>query len=436
MNRKALIQSAILCAMLVSSALAQRKYTVATVPGPATTSSTYNVASWISDDGKTVVGAVHDRSIKDVNGSPVGQCYVSTKGNVQIFPTPGYSCTPATNGGANKNGEFAGALVPISIDPSVGGPAAVAFTNLNGAFDPYGAQLPFAVNGNLGSWSTGVNKAGSVVGYAVGFDGAKYVQYGFLHKDGSTVALALNKAAAIHNDGDIAGDVVIPGFQDPNAMNGARQPRNAAIYHDGTVTRLGTLGGPSVSTAGPESSASAVNCRGEAVGWSQLVPADFSKPDTLKNEGFFWDGSQMRAIQIPDASGKPLGNWATSLNDAGEVVGNFYTSQASDASFFFVQSPTKAFHYANGKAVDLNTVLANAPDGLTLLTASYINNAGQILADGVMTDGSQSTYLLTPVGQLAASSGLRGSVVRATGHSPAGGCAIGDIAMPHRGPSN
>jgi len=108
------MQKKVIFAVIIGTALgqvcfAQRLYTVAPVPGPAPSSTTYNAGSWISDDGSVVFGALYDTSIKDSSGNPVvaGQCYISTKGNAQVFPTPGYNCNSQywTNRGfANDKG--------------------------------------------------------------------------------------------------------------------------------------------------------------------------------------------------------------------------------------------------------------------------------------------------------------------------------------------
>ena len=58
----------------------------------------------------------------------------------------------------------------------------------------------------------------------------------------------------------------------------------------------------------------------------------------------------------------------------------------------------RAFYSANGKAVDLNSLLVDPPEGLVLRDVFYISNTVQILAGARYNENSYSpTYLLTPV---------------------------------------
>jgi hypothetical protein len=396
MNSKAKL----FCTLLVGAAignpcLGQRRYTVTPVPGPVPTATTYNNATWISDGGTVVFGSVYDSSMKNGEGQPIGQCYISMNGNVQVYSTPGYSCAASGPGGANNSGQFAGVLAGVQLVGSV--PA--AFSNLNGNFTSLAPQLQ-ADNGLQGSWSTGIDQNGNVVGYAVALDSSVIngaIQYGFLVSGSQTVQLPLDRASSINNFGLIGGDAIVAGVPNGNFGVAGRQPRVAALYSSGSVMQLGTLGGPAVSTDGPESSVTAVNNNGQAVGWSTLVPEDFNNPSSFFDEAFFWDGSSLHAIQMQDAAGNTLASIANSLNDAGEVVGYFYSMPVTGLGTYFSLAGARAFYYSNGHVVDLNTLLVNPPQGLVLATATYINNNGQILASAVMPDGSQPTYLLTPV---------------------------------------
>jgi hypothetical protein len=388
--------------------LGQRMYTVTPVPGPVPTGTTYNVATWISDDGTVVYGSVFDTSQKDGAGFAIGQCYISTNGQAQLFSTPGFSCADGgagqysdgvTNGGANAKGQFVGTLSSVQLIGTV----ATAFGNLNGSFNLLGDQLPGAgPNASLGTWSTGIDQNGDVVGFA-------YISglYGFLaSSNGNITQLPLQQAYAINSSGSaIAGDIVGPTTTGSPAPP---QPRNAAIYSNGTVTNLGTLGGPSVSPNGPESVALAVNDLGQAVGWSELVPTNFNDPSTIFDEGFFWDGQKMNAIVINNSTGAPAYNLAISLNNHGEVVGNYYTGTVTGfGQLFSGGAQTHAYYYFDGKATDLNNQLVNPPAGLVLATANYINANGQILASASNADGSRPTYILTPVSSTATPTGQK-----------------------------
>lgn len=382
------------CATFTSAAIcgtcfAQRMYTIAPIAGPAPSATTYNSASWISDDGTVIYGVNYDMSTVQQLGVPAGQCYISSNGKIQVFATPGYSCSPSSiygvsAGNANANGQFVGELTPLQMS----GATPVAFANLNGTFDPVGTQIP----NTQFSFATSIDQNGNVVGYALGTPPVPTPngigEYALLASGGQVTQLPLTLATGIGRNGAISGMVIAPGY--PFSPT----PRNAALLVNGNVMNLGTLGGPSVNANGPESQAMALNNNGQVVGWSSLAPEDFSNPSTLLIEGFFWDGTKMNPIVINDSSGNPLENTAVSVNDSGEVVGQFYPAQVTFGQAF--TAPTHALYYANGKAVDLNAMLIDPPKGLVLATANYINNAGQIIATAVMPDGSQPSYLLTP----------------------------------------
>jgi hypothetical protein len=66
---------------------------------------------------------------------------------------------------------------------------------------------------------------------------------------------------------------------------------------------------------------------------------------------------------------------ANAINDHGVIVGN------------------PAFRYQGSSVIDLNSLVAGS--GWTLLTATGINNSGQIVGQGII-NGTRRGYLLTP----------------------------------------
>ena len=83
-------------------------------------------------------------------------------------------------------------------------------------------------------------------------------------------------------------------------------------------------------------------------------------------------------------------SYAFSVNDSGQIVG-----QASFKSPFTFYH---AFLYTNGSIIDLNSLIDPSLE-IVLTQAHNINNAGQILAEGISTSGNYvgNSFLLTPV---------------------------------------
>ena len=81
------------------------------------------------------------------------------------------------------------------------------------------------------------------------------------------------------------------------------------------------------------------------------------------------------------------------INDSGWVVG-YHRAPSSDATFVSPQG-VHPFLFAGGKVYDLNTQVDNA-SGWTLVSATGVNNAGQIAGNGYL-NGQLTAFLLTPV---------------------------------------
>ena len=125
-----------------------------------------------------------------------------------------------------------------------------------------------------------------------------------------------------------------------------------------------------------KSRGSAVNDAGQVVGWSYL-------PNDSAAHAFLVDGGPM--MDLGTVSGWS-NSYATGINAAGTIVGN---SSESGTGGPFVGS-------AGGRLVDLNTYIDTFLQIVTRATA--INDAGQILADGITDNFMENEYLLTPGG--------------------------------------
>ena len=134
---------------------------------------------------------------------------------------------------------------------------------------------------------------------------------------------------------------------------------------------IGTLGGP-------QTQPTAINNRGQIVGFSDNAADTVSEP-------FFYSGGTMTAIPLGPFVG---GGNAFGLNDEGVVVGS--AAFAGDiVSHAYVW-------YGSGSMEDLNGLIDPSLDW-TLDSANAVNDLGVILASGYQPGGPDHALLLTPV---------------------------------------
>lgn len=164
------------------------------------------------------------------------------------------------------------------------------------------------------------------------------------------------EASAINNQGQVAGEVFLP------------QGGSGAVVWNGTqLTRLNSLGGT-------YSDAYAINNRGQVAGSS-----DLASPES--HHAVLWNGKKATDLgtfggHYSDAKG---------INDRGQVVG--VASYGSTD-----QNPGELSHAAlwNGaRATDLGSL--GGPSGYSF--ANGINNAGVIVGESGMADGSEHATL-------------------------------------------
>jgi probable HAF family extracellular repeat protein len=214
-----------------------------------------------------------------------------------------------------------------------------------------------------------------------------------------------SRAMAINNDGAVAGYVT--------AENGLPV---AVLWTNDEPRELGSLGGGS-------SQALDVNGEDQVVGYSSVNDRSGIVP-------FIFENGEMRELSLPDGlqgyaseindSGLILGTalevgddvklvavaWenetvrllpglepdadtiATAVNEAGQIVGSAATDDGGHEGLVAVL-------WDGDEVIDLNTQIP-AGAGFTLISATGINEAGQILADATASDGSRHGVLLTP----------------------------------------
>ncbi len=201
-----------------------------------------------------------------------------------------------------------------------------------------------------GSWSgaTGINDSGQVVGsWATSVSSGD--SHPWLYSNGTMTSLpepsdltgAACEANAINNNGQIVG-----GCRDASGND------HAVLWQNGTVTELGTLGGP-------RSFATAIDTNGQIVGWAAT--------STDATDGFLWSNGTMT----------DLGSFLpAAINNNGVMVGGQYIDRG-------------------GTVQNLNNLIP-ANSGYQITNATGINDNGQIVALASDATTSQAAVLLNP----------------------------------------
>ena len=216
------------------------------------------------------------------------------------------------------------------------------------------------------SLSSGINRAGDIVGEVITPDGRRRA---FLYRGGQMVLLdtlllpgsgwTLQEADAINDRGDIAGTGLHRGV------------RHAFLLHCGAVTDLND--GLPRGSGWTLEQAQAINAAGDTVSLGKRGDCSHI---FLSRHGVAVDlGTLPEFPNLVEAH----------LNNAGQIVGRAESS-AGDRQC--------AFLYSGGRLTDLNTVLPPAAHW-ALLDAGGINDSGVIAGTGEH-EGRTRLFLLTP----------------------------------------
>jgi probable HAF family extracellular repeat protein len=214
--------------------------------------------------------------------------------------------------------------------------------------------------GPLGGLSA--DSAVSTSGMSTGWlDTSNGYSNAFLSDNGTTTVLGTlggnySAGEAVNNAGQVTGWAQTSG-----------EIYNAFLYSSGKMLDLGTFGGNYSNGLGISNS-------GQVTGWAQDSSGYY-------NAFLYSDGTMTDLGTLGGTS-----SIGYAINDLGQVTGWAYTGDGSD----------HAFVYSDGQMIDLNTAISpSAASAWTLLTATDINNAGQITGYGVL-NGQPESYLLTP----------------------------------------
>ncbi len=240
-------------------------------------------------------------------------------------------------------GEFANASSPIE---------AFSYTASTGLTDL--GTLGHGLNASI---AFGVNNAGQIVGFSASLNAGE--PFAFLYTPGvgmtrlpAIVSNGLNQANAISNNGEVTG------WSDTTGG-----PQHAFVYDIGTG-KITDIGSP---VAGTTSIGEAINDAGQVVGTDgpELV---------AQNRGFLYTPglgfTDLGSLVQPDG-----------INDTGQVVG--------------ISGSTPFLYSATTGMENLNTLIAGS--GWRLISATAINNSGQITGEGIDPAGQNVAYVLTPV---------------------------------------
>ena len=312
----------------------------------------------------------------------------------------------------------------------------------NGMFDPLrGIQLVHAVLWNdegaitdLGTFggyeslSQAVNKRGQVVGLAANtipdpnaifLLGQQARAFLWDEKTGmqdlGTLGTGNDAFAQFVNDrGQVSGFAYTNTTPNSTAFCGNIPTQDPFVWESGTMTDIGTLGGVCGFANG-------LNRRGQVVGQSDLAgdltfhPFSWTKSGGIKDLGTF-GGDNGQANSLNDAGdvvGKAdfpgnqlhdaflwkngtmtdLGNLgktsnAHNINSSGQIVGASVINDAGELRPFLWEN--------GGPMVDLNTLVPPHPGVHLDGGDSFLNDRGEILISGTLSNGDLHAFLLTP----------------------------------------
>ena len=263
---------------------------------------------------------------------------INNSGQAAVYYMPGLSYAYSWNGNTTTSLGIGEALAINNLGQVVG--VNVTAGNLQQAVLWNSGSTSPTVLGSIGGLSSGalsINDSGQIVGYS----GDNAVVW----NNGSTTPTNLGSGGArgINNSGQIVGN-----------SNG-----NAVVWNNGSTT-------PTILGSG---AAEGINNLGQIVG-------------TSVNNAVIWNGG------TPTILGGLGGTWsiANAINDLGQAVGlSTYPNSYAHVN---------ATLWDGSNVIDLNSLI-DPSLGFTLVVASGINNAGQIVGYGINALGNSQAFMLT-----------------------------------------
>lgn len=238
------------------------------------------------------------------------------------------------------------------------------------------------LNGNqtgAESYAYAINNNGQIVGKSSPTNGIATAAIAFLYTGGTMASLGApgmtSEATAINDSGQIVGDYSID----------APSSTVAFLYESGIVTAIAAQGALVPAKAG------GINNSGDIAGTAS------SSAHSTSTEAYLDAGQILSNLS---ASGSAFSLYhATAINSSNQIVGWVGDSAGNSES---------AVLYSGGAIVGLNTLI-DPSSGWQLERTHAINDFGQIVGDGLNSQGQSHAFLLTPYPALGIA--LRGSNV-------------------------
>jgi len=213
--------------------------------------------------------------------------------------------------------------------------------------------------GGNSSHARDINNSRQIVGYSINNEG---IQSSFLFHDGLmqdlNISDKMNSAMGINNLGQITGHY----FSDSGG-------RYSFLYINGVVKNI--------ALTTPIPPACSINDNGQVTGFF-VVPGSIHP--------YLYDGTLKDLGTLGGRSA-----WSYGINSFGDVVGSSQT----------LEGDSHAFIYSKGEMKDLNNMLVDTNNIWLLQRASGINDAGQIVGNGVNPLGQQRAFLLNPMSMVS-----------------------------------
>jgi probable HAF family extracellular repeat protein len=175
-------------------------------------------------------------------------------------------------------------------------------------------------------------------------------------------ATGLNNQGQVIGDSNLAGDVFYHGF---------RWDKKKHKLQD-----LATLGGSYSGTSG-------ISEAGDAVGWANLAGDRAFHAVT-------WRSGKRKPTDLGVLTGYPS-SFAYAVNSKGQITGGLTNTAGACPP-----SHSAAFLWENGDMVDLNTLVPPHPGIQLTGCEAYINDRGEIVTLGILSDGDTHAFLLIP----------------------------------------
>jgi probable HAF family extracellular repeat protein len=251
-----------------------------------------------------------------------------------------------------------------------------------------------ALKGHAYSQANGINAMNQVVGFS-GPKRAIDESRAFIWTDKTgmidigTLGGAYARANAVNDIGFVTGtsQIVELGRAGAPAATHAfvYQPLSWTEQYTDKMRDLGTLGGNS-------SYGMSINARNHVVGYSTLYKSE----DRV--HAFFHNGAKM--ADLGSLGGNGAGDYSVALgvNNADQVVGFSYIpsgGKRAPQQAAFLWSPRNK--RGTGEMINLNKLIGTAAESYQLLSATAINDSGQIVATAYNSDGNVRAVLLTPI---------------------------------------